>query len=148
MNTSPLFLRLILVLLTALLLAQPARAAEDEAKEGEEGAEARPKVVYVDLAPPFVVNYGNPAKGHHYIQARITLRVEGPDAEEKIEFHKAPLRHNLVMLLSGIPRGEADTPKQRETIRRKALKVVQETMKELEPEIQVKDLLFTSFVIQ
>ncbi|RME33175.1 MAG: flagellar basal body-associated protein FliL [Gammaproteobacteria bacterium] len=147
MNPGFPFSRILLLLLAALLLARPLMAAE-EAKEGEEGAEARPKAVYVDLAPPFVTNYGSPARGHHYIQARITLRVEGPDAEEKIEFHKAPLRHNLVMLLSGIPRGEADTPEQREVIRKKALKVVQETMKELEPEIEVKDLLFTSFVIQ
>jgi len=137
-------------LLTLLLVvgaARPTLGAEDE-KKAEEGTPAKPEVVYAELNPPFVVNYGNPTKGHHYLQARIVLQVEGQEAADKVEYHKAPLRQTLVMLLSGIPRGQADSAEQRETIRKQALKAIQDTMKDLDPSVKITDLLFTSFVIQ
>ncbi len=133
------------LLLFALLIPALSMAAEEEKKEGEEPPG---KVQYIDLKPPLVVNYGSYSRKSKYLQVMISLRVENENDAIDVSYHQAPLRHNLILLLSGLPNNAAATQKDIEKLRKDALKVVQQTIEEYAPGVQITDLLFTSFVKQ
>lgn len=133
------------LLILALLIPAISMAADEEKKDGEAAA---PKVQYIDMKPPLVVNYGTYGRKSKYLQVKISLRVENENDAIDVSYHQAPLRHNLIMLLSGLPDNAAATQKDIEQIRKDALKVVQQTIEEYAPGVKITDLLFTSFVKQ
>ncbi|MDH4563081.1 flagellar basal body-associated protein FliL [Pseudomonas sp. BN411] len=131
--------------LTAMLLALtlPLLAmAEEETKEGE-----APKVAYIDLVPSLVGNYG-PGPRLKYYKADISLRVTGPEAEEKVTRHEPLIRNQLVMLFSQQTDETLNSSDSKEKLRQEALKQVQQVLHSEEGAPLVDDLLFNNLIIQ
>ncbi|WP_044873458.1 flagellar basal body-associated protein FliL [Pseudomonas sp. LFM046] len=132
--------------LTALLLALTlpllAMAQEEEAKEGE-----APKVAYIDLVPALVGNYGAGPRLKYY-KADISLRVTGPEAEEKVTRHEPLIRNQLVMLFSQQTDDTLNSSDAKEKLRQEALKQVQQVLNTEEGQPLVDDLLFNNLIVQ
>ncbi len=132
---STLFLILMLAWLTPVL-------AEDE-----EEAEA-PEVQYVELNPALIMNLATKGKRSRYLQISVVIRVLGEDKAARIKYHQAPIRHTLIMLVSGRTKEEIASIKGREKLRKEALKTVQKILEKYEKNLEIQDILFTNYVVQ
>ncbi|MBO2926336.1 flagellar basal body-associated protein FliL [Metapseudomonas otitidis] len=133
-----------LALLLALLIPFSAFASESEggAKEGE-----GPKVLYLDLVPALVGNYGAGPK-LKYFKADISLRVTGEDAKKSVEYHEPLIRNQLVMLFAQQTDESLSSVEGKEALRQEALKQVQQALNQEEGKPLVEDLLFNNLIVQ
>lgn len=133
-----------LALLLALLIPFSAFASEskEEPKEGE-----APKVLYLDLVPALVGNYGAGPK-LKYFKADISLRVTGDDAKKSVEYHEPLIRNQLVMLFAQQTDESLSSVEGKETLRQEALKQVQQVLNQEEGKPLVEDLLFNNLIVQ
>lgn len=132
-----------LALLLALLIPFSALAQEkEEPKEGE-----APKVLYLDLVPALVGNYGAGPK-LKYFKADISLRVTGEDAKKSVEYHEPLIRNQLVMLFAQQTDESLSSVEGKEALRQEALKQVQQALNQEEGKPLVEDLLFNNLIVQ
>lgn len=123
------------------LLISPLSLAEDDEAVVDQS------VHYIQLMPSFVANYGQSPR-LRFLKAEVSLRVRGQDRVDMVNHHMPLIRHSLVMLFSSLGDDELRTSAQRETVRKRALKAVQNALSAEENETVAEDLLFTSFVVQ
>lgn len=126
-----------------LLLLAPMAWAEDD----EESSSAGEAVMYIQLSPSFVANYGQSPR-LRFLKAEVSLRVRGQDRIDMVNHHMPLIRHTLVMVFSGVGDNDLRTTAQREAVRQQALKAVQTALLAEENDAVAEDLLFTSFVVQ
>ncbi len=131
------------LLMAFCLLAFPLGAmAEDPAPSG--GSE------YVEMQPPFIVTFGGPGP-LKYLKTEVTLIVPEGDAEGKVKLHKPAIRNSLVMLLSRQMSENVNSAAGRDQVRLQALEELRQIMVEEYGNSgyeMIRDLLFTSFVVQ
>ena len=132
-------------LLLGLLAATPVLGAEDE----EAVVEAAPRLIYYNLKPTFITNFGPPDTPRlMYLKADVALRVLGTAGLSAAESHSPALRNQLVLLLSGLDENTVTTTEGREDMKLEALERLNEVLVEEEGEALIDDLLFTNFVVQ
>ena len=132
------------LLLMICLLALPTAGYSQDAEPAKGGSE------YVELQPPFIVTFGGPGP-LKYLKTEVTLIVPAGAAEGKVKLHKPPIRNSLVLLLSRQTSENVASAAGRDHIRLEALEELRQIMVEeygKEGYEMIKDLLFTSFVVQ
>ena len=142
MQKSRFFLFFITLLLSMSFI--PAHAGDDEDEEEEKA----PEIMYVDMSPAFIVNLGNKSAPSSYLKAEIQLVVNGEDPADRVRYHIAPIRHELVMLLSTKSKEELKSPEAREALQAQALENMNQHLDKLEKEVVVEEVLFTTFIVQ
>ncbi len=142
MQKSRLFLLLITLFLSMSFI--PAHAGDDEDEEEEKA----PEVMYVDMSPAFIVNLGNNVAASNYLKAEVQLVVDGEDEADKIRYHVAPIRHELVMLLSSKTKEELKSPEAREALQTQALENMNKHLDLMEKNLKIEEVLFTTFIVQ
>jgi len=102
---------------------------------------------FIPLNPPIVVNIMD---GQHirHMQVIIEIKLVKPEDSSKIDLHKGPIRHELILLLSSQDAGTISTAQGKEKLRKDALEAVQKVLQELEGDPIVEALYFTNFIIQ
>lgn len=117
---------------------------------------------YLTLRPAFVVNIidGNNMR---FMQLEIDLMSMDSHAIQAVKNHRAPIRHELLMLFAHRDIAEVMGIKQREELRQQALEKIQETLvkyAEIDSDgtattedghkypTGIQEVLFTNFVIQ
>ncbi len=131
------------LLLFTLCLPQPAPAESEE--QAEEGTPA--PLNYLPLDPPLVVNVDDGGRvGFLQIEAQFASRT--PGAKDILERHEAPVRHALIMLVSGRPVAELRTIRGKEALRKEAREALRKVLEEETGEPVVDEVYFTSFIIQ
>jgi flagellar FliL protein len=108
----------------------------------EEGAN------YLQMKPAFLVNLNMDTKRLSFLKLDVSLRVDGAELAEKVEYHMPLLRDALVVLFSQQRPTDIDTVSGKESLRKQALARVQAEMVKEEGQACVQDVLFTSFIIQ
>ncbi len=149
--------------MTLLILMFSSSASYGSASGGGGGAAiADGKANYLTLEPAFVVNIidGNRMR---FMQLAIDLMSMDSHAIQAVQDHRAPIRHELLMLFAHRDISEVMGLKQREKLRQDALEKIQETLLKYadidstgtaETEdghkypTGVQEVLFTNFVIQ
>lgn len=128
----------------------PAHAADEEPNEEVASEdEAEPvQSIYVPMPPAFVTNVGSSGSRLSYVKAELTLRVSSPEAETAVQDHEPRLRHEMVMLLSAESRDTLSTTQGQDKLREQALEAFNGVLKEEETNAEIRDVLFTSFVVQ
>ncbi|MCW8887199.1 MAG: flagellar basal body-associated FliL family protein [Motiliproteus sp.] len=129
--------------LLCLCLLAPFSFAEDPAPTSG-GSE------YVEMNPPFIVTFGGPGP-LKYLKTEVTLIVPGGESEGFVKLHTPPIRNSLVMLLSRQMSEDVATAEGRDQLRQQALEGIRQVMVEEYGDAgykMIKDLLFTSFVVQ
>lgn len=102
---------------------------------------------FIPLNPPIVVNIMD---GQHirHMQVIIEIKLVDPANSSKIDLHKGPVRHELILLLSSQDAGTISSAVGKEQLRKDALEAVNKVLQELEGEPIVESLYFTNFIIQ
>ncbi len=122
--------------------------AGDSIASAEAAEEASPDAAsYVALEPPFVVNVDDNGRVR-FLQANVQLSVRGPGGAGFIEEHRGPIRHALIMLLSGQQVSELRTLQGKTALREAALKEIQAFLKDYKDAPTVDAVFFTGFIIQ
>ena len=104
---------------------------------------------YVELQPAFVTNFGVSNNGHlMYVKAVVSVRVAGPTAEAETKYHLPALRNEIVLLLSRQDETAMTTSEGREQLRKQALADLRAVLERETGDPQLKDLLFTNFLVQ
>jgi len=102
---------------------------------------------FIPLNPPIVVNIMD---GEHirHMQVIIEIKLIKEEDSSKIDLHKGPIRHELILLLSSQDAATISSAQGKEQLRNDALKAVQKVLQELEGDPIVEALYFTNFIIQ
>jgi flagellar FliL protein len=130
-------MRNVILLVGLLLLPLVGFANEDKEAEG-------PVIEYVDMQPKFTVNLAEPKK---YLLVNVQLLVEGADSVGKVKKHLPMLRHELIMMLSGMHVADLQTMEQREALRVKAKELMAVSLAKVEVKDGFKDLFFSEFLV-
>ena len=128
-------MRVILALLLFSLFS-PCMQAEEE-KEA-------PAIEYLQMNPKFIVNLQERKK---FLRADVQLLVEGENNIEKIKKNMPALRHELIMLFSGLSYEEIETAQQREELRKLAHAKLTDALSKFSNSDGFRDLYFTEFLI-
>ena len=171
-------------------MADEDEVSEDEAVEGEEGAEGAPKSkkllfiilavvllggggagaffmlkggdhktetkkeeavvppIYVNLDPPFVVNFEAEA-AVRFLQVTVSVMTRDPHIQEMLKNNDPRIRNDLLMLLSNQKYDQISTREGKEKLQTQSLEAVRAVVKSAggEPE-KLEALYFTAFVMQ
>lgn len=114
----------------------------ENAKEAK--VEAAPVPVFMPLEP-FVVNLQG---GEQYLQTDITLQLEDESQMEMIKLHMPRVRSRLLTLLSGMEAEGLAKEEDKNKLAQAIKAQVQRPFDSKGKPQKIKDVLFTSFVIQ
>lgn len=133
--------------------AKDAKAEKGKSKKDKNGKkrkDAEPKLpaIYVEFAPPFVVNFD--AKGvMRFLQVSIQVMTRDRETSEMIKQHDPKIRNNMLLLLGSQTHDTISTVEGKEALRKQALATIAKIVTEEGGEAKkVEDLYFTSFVMQ
>ncbi len=150
-----------ILLLISMIAVSPVFAAASGGGD-KENAITTGKINYFLLEPNFVVNIKG-KRGLRYMQTAIQIMTYDAETVTALQTHAAPIRHDLLMLLSDQKVETMQNASERERIRAEALKIVQRNLEKyahISPDDTVKDaeekshpagvqeLYFTDLVIQ
>ena len=102
---------------------------------------------FIPLNPPIIVNIVDGGKVRH-MQVIIELKLVDPVDSAKVDLHKGPIRHELILLLSSQDAATISSALGKEELRKDALAAVQKVMQDLEGKPVIEALYFTNFIIQ
>jgi flagellar FliL protein len=121
-----------------------AESGQEEKAEAKEVLPAK----YVNLDPPFVVNFEAEA-AVRFLQVTIGVMTRDPLIEQMIKDNDPRVRNDMLMILSGQNYGSVSTTEGKEALRQKCLDAVRVIVKELNGDpAKIEALYFTSFVMQ
>lgn len=135
-------MRKLILLIALLCMPMLALANSGEAKPADESA--GPIVEYMEMKPKLTVNLAEPKK---YLMIDIRLLVEGAANVEKVKKFMPVLRHEMIMLLSGMHVADIQTMEQREALRVKAKQLIFDQLTKLQNPDGYRDLFFNEFLI-
>lgn len=116
----------------------------------EGGGDKNPanQVNYIPLTPSFVLNVGAPSDSPAFLKVDATLEVDNKADVKTVEHYEPALRNALVMMLSGASLDQASDARGQEQLRKEALKALNAIVKKYEGKDMLKNLLFTTFIVQ
>lgn len=122
--------------------------AEEGAEKGKGKGKPRLPAQFVELDPPFVVNFE--AKGlMRFLQVSIEVMTRDPETVDLVKKNDPMIRNDLIMLLANQRYEEISTRDGKEKLRAEALKVVADAIaSEGGDGSKIEQLYFTSFVMQ
>jgi flagellar FliL protein len=126
-----------ILLLSFFLFCTPSFAEDDD-------EEAKPSVEYIELKPDITVNL---LGKRHYLRSSIQLLAEG-DNVDIVKANLPALRHTIILELSNLEHEKLLNIKKREKVRKALVKTLQKTIEEIAGEGELKDLYFTTFLVQ
>ncbi|TVP59696.1 MAG: hypothetical protein EA349_02545 [Halomonadaceae bacterium] len=105
--------------------------------------------LYLPLSPAFVVNVSPEDQRHiSFLKAEVTLRLNDKDDQATVEEHLPWLRHELVTLFSRQRLTQIQTGEGQDALRQEALEQLNQRLEKAAGEALLRDLLFTTFVLQ
>ncbi len=107
-------------------------------------SDVKPEFIVIDQ---FTVNL-QPEVGDQYLQINMTLQVGGPEQVELIKLNMARVRNRILLLLSAKKASEINTTAGKEALAKEIVASLNAPFVEKGPSQEVRDVLFTSFIIQ
>ena len=104
----------------------------------------KPEFVVLDQ---FTVNL-QPENGDQYLQIAMTLQVSSLEQVELIKLNMARVRSRVLLLLSSKKASELSSTDGKRQLAKEIIAVVNQPFAEKEKVQEVRDVLFTSFIIQ
>ncbi len=115
---------------------------ENAAKEVKKAE--KPEFVVIDQ---FTVNL-QPEVGEQYLQINMTLQVSSLEQVELIKTNMARVRSRILLLLSAKKASEINTTEGKKALASEIVAAVNSPFVDKGPVQEVRDVLFTSFIIQ
>ncbi|MGR8931185.1 MAG: flagellar basal body-associated FliL family protein [Gammaproteobacteria bacterium] len=101
-------------------------------------------IEYVEMEPKFTVNLAEPKK---YLLVDIQLQMEGTENVEKAKKHMPRLRHEIIMMLSGMHIVDLQTAEQREALRIKTKALITNILDQIANSDGFRDVFFSEFLV-
>ena len=120
--------------------------AEKEAEATEQ--EAKPEPTRLVKLDPFTVNIQGDMCGQRLLYVGLSLEVADAETETYLLEHLPQLRSRLLMLLSGVDSEIASTVEGKHALARQVLASFEEPLGAGQPELTVRNVLFTEFIVQ
>src|SRR5690606_10045133 len=116
--------------------------------EGQQVAEAKLPPQFVELDPPFVVNF-QPGSSARFLQVAVQVMTRDPQMVTKLE-HLAPIIRNDLLLLFGNKQvADVASPEGKEALRSATLEAVRKVVADEDGKPEALEAVyFTSFVMQ
>lgn len=130
------------VFLLLALLALPVSVWANSEKKADESS--GPVIEYVEMSPKFTVNLAEPKK---YLLLNVQLLVEGAEHVEKVKKHMPVLRHEMIMMLSGMHAADLQTMEQREALRVKTKQMITDLLTKIQNSDGFRDVFFSEFLV-
>lgn len=135
------------------LFAGDSKKGEGQEHAGEASTEKQELVVkpaiYMDMAPPFIVNFG-PGSKVRYLQVEMQIMARQQAALDAVTQHMPVIRNNLLVLLSSQTYDELKSREGKEKLRAMMLEEMQKVIDE-ESHKQaggIEAIYFTGFIMQ
>lgn len=128
------------IFLAALLLMPLISFANSEAKSEESG----PVIEYMEMTPKFTVNLIEPKK---YLLVNVQMLVEGAENVARVKKHMPRLRHEMILMLSGLHVADLQTMEQREALRTRTKDLLTEVLVKIEKGDGLRDVFFSEFLV-
>ncbi len=121
---------------------------DEHAKEAEHAAAVKLPAQFIEMAPPFVVNFEANASAR-FLQVQVQLMTRDPHMKEFLEHNSPIIRNDLLLLFGNKKVEEVNTTEGKEALRAAALEAVRKIVKDegSKPEA-LEAVYFTSFVMQ
>jgi flagellar FliL protein len=120
--------------------------AKGDAKK--EAVEEKLPPRYVNLDPPFVVNFEAESMVR-FLQVTVGVMTRDPAVETIVKDNDPRVRNDLLMILANQTYATVSTAEGKETLRKRCLDALRSIVKEMGgDETKVEALYFTSFVMQ
>jgi flagellar protein FliL len=132
------------VILMLALLLLPGLGFANSGGEEKADESAGPAIEYVEMKPKFTVNLAEPKK---YLMINIQLLVEGAEHIEKVKKRMPVLRHEMIMMLSGLNAADLQTMEQREALRLKVKQTITELLTKMQNYDGFRDVFFSEFLV-
>jgi flagellar protein FliL len=152
-EAAPKSKKLLFIIIAVVLLGGGAGAffflkgGDKKAEEAKKEAVVQPPI-YVNLDPPFVVNFEAEA-AVRFLQVTVSIMTREPHMEELLKKNDPRIRNDLLMLLSNQKYDQISTREGKEKLQTESLASVRAVVKDAggEPE-KIEALYFTAFVMQ
>lgn len=102
---------------------------------------------FIPLNPPIIVNIVDGEYIRH-MQVIVEIKLADPANAQKVDLHKGPIRHELILLLSSQDAATISSAHGKEQLRKDSLEAIQKVLQELEGDPLIDALYFTNFIIQ
>ena len=102
---------------------------------------------FIPIHPPIIVNIMD-GKNVRHMQVIIEIKLVDPANSGKLDLHRGPIRHELILLLSSQDASTISSAIGKEQLRKDSLEAVQKVLQDLEGDPIVEALYFTNFIIQ
>jgi flagellar FliL protein len=113
----------------------------------EEEAAVQAEKFYFDMSKPIVVDFPKGSVAQHG-RITISMLVEGEENIGVLKANEPMMRNNLLMLISAQDAAILNTREGKETLRKAVLDDVNAVLVKMAGKGQVKEIFFTSFVMQ
>lgn len=125
-------------------------ADSSDEKSGDEAnaGPAKPRAVYYEIKPPFVVRIKSKKYRKDYLQVTVNVMARDQKVLNEVELHAPLVKNDLDALFSAKTRSELVSMEKREQLRKEALDIINNILKEHGSGQAVEEVLFTSFVVQ
>jgi len=124
-----------------------AKTEEKHEEKHEDPEAAAAEKLYFDLTKPLVVNLPK-GTGAKFVMIAITFLVEGADMVDALKKNEPMIRNNLLMLISAQNAEELKTREGKDKLRAGIQESVSTTLTKMAGKSRLKDIYFTSFVMQ
>ncbi len=127
--------------------SKPAAVSENGEPAVEEVVEEPKTPIYVPLHPAFLVNFEDQSSASH-LQVDVQVMTYDENVEEALKVHMPKIRNDLLFLFGSQKYEELNTIKGKRALSKKAIEVVEATLKGAGEAHKIEAFLFTSFVMQ
>jgi flagellar FliL protein len=103
--------------------------------------------IYVDLAPPFTVNFRG-TRGPRFLQISVEAMTREPEVEDLLKQHMPVIRNQLVLLFSSQSYENLDKREGKEKLIQETLETIQGVLRKASGRQGIEAVYFTSFVMQ
>ena len=125
---------------------EPTPPAQEPGESKAEEPSGPPR--YVRLDPAFTVSFGEEDAEARFLQLTLDVVTYDPQVEESPNTHMPAVRNSLVLLFSSQKASDLASREGKEELRRKSLEEIQRVLTKQTGSAGVRDVFFTSFVIQ
>ncbi|MBF58999.1 flagellar basal body-associated protein FliL [Halomonas sp. FeN2] len=147
-----LWIMIILVLLSSAGAAAAIYMVMDQRDDGSEDAEMqqameRQTPIFMQIEP-FTVNLADDSYGSRLLYTGVTLRVGNEESKAILEEHMPQVRSRLLMLLSGKQADELTSSEGKQQLAQAIVDRLNVPLTENQPPLDLREVLFTEFIVQ
>ena len=157
--------KLIIIIIVLLLIIAGGGAAfflmggDDSADQGEDAERVEPKeegegieqsskeIIYYDLEQPLRVNFPK-GSGASLIEIKVTFLIDNEDTKDALIKHEPMIVNNLLMIISAAGADKLKQTEGKNELRASMLDETGKVMEKMTGKNRVREVFFTSFVMQ